>query len=64
MYLGVAPQESIAERNAEIEVERSEHAHLHVDELLPVVGVVADVQEVVDHRRVALLSSAKTSTNT
>lgn len=53
-HLGKTPQEAVGDGDVDVEVEGAEDALLHGNQLLPLVGIVADVEEVV-HARWALL---------
>lgn len=54
-YLSVAAEESVRDGDVDVEEQRLQHAGLRGDKLLPPVGVVADVQEVLHAGRAALL---------
>lgn len=54
-YLSVAPEESVRDGDVDVKHQRLQHAGLRGDKLLPPVGVVADVQEVLHAGRAALL---------
>lgn len=54
-YLGVAAEEAVRDGDVDVEGQRLQDADLRGEQLLLLVGVVADVQEVVDARRTALL---------
>ena len=56
--LGVASEEVERERSGEVEAERAEHAQLHLSYVGRGVGIVSDVDEVVDLRSVHLLDLA------
>ena len=47
---GVSPEEPIGDRQADVEVDRAQNLHLCDDNLPPRVGVLADVQKVVQRR--------------
>ena len=46
-YLGISPEEAVWEGNPQVEVHGSQHTALHISELVPGVGVVTDVEEVI-----------------
>lgn len=54
-HLGKTPQEAVGDGDVDVEVEGAEDALLHGNQLLPLVGIVADVEEVVHARRALLL---------
>lgn len=54
-YLSVAPEEPVRDGDVDVKNQRLQHAGLRGDKLLPLVGVIADVQEVLRARRAALL---------
>ena len=54
-HLGVASEEAVRDGDVDVEGQRLQDVRLHGDDLLTLVGVVADVEEVVDARRTALL---------
>lgn len=54
-YLGVAPQEAIRDGDVDVEGQRLQDSDLGGQQLLLLVGVVADVEEVVDAGGTALL---------
>lgn len=54
-YLSVAPEESVRDGDVDVKSQRLQHAGLRGDKLLPLVGVVADVQEVLHAGWAALL---------
>lgn len=58
-HLGVASEEAVRDGNVDVERQRLQDVGLHGDELLPLVGVVTDVEEVVHTRRGALLRDRK-----
>jgi hypothetical protein len=55
----VAPEESVGQREGEVEVDRLEDRHPHLQQLVTLVGAVADEQEVVDEWRCPLLRGGK-----
>ena len=58
-YLSVSSEEPVGERDAEIEADGFEDVSLHCEQLRLLIGVVTDVQEVVQTWRHALLKSRK-----
>lgn len=52
---GVASEEPIRNGNVDVERQRFQDVGFHVDELAPFVSVVADVEEILDGGRAALL---------
>lgn len=54
-YLRVAPEEAVRDGDVDVEGQRLQDAGLHGDELLPGVGVIADIQEVLHAGWAALL---------
>lgn len=53
--LGIAAEEAVRDGDVDVEGQRLQDADLRGEQLLLLVGVVANVQEVVDTRRTALL---------
>ena len=56
-YLSVSSEESVGERDAEIEADGFQDISLHGEQLRLLVGIVTDIQEVIQTRRHALLKS-------
>lgn len=57
LHLGVAAEEAIRDGDVDVEGQRLQDADLRGEQLLLLVRVVANVQEVVDARRTALLQA-------
>lgn len=62
-HLGIAPEEAIWDGDVDVERQRLQDAGLGGDELLSLVCVVANVKEVVDTRRAALLQEYQSKEN-
>lgn len=62
-YPGVSPEEAIGQGKADVKVDCFQDAHLHLNELAPVVSVIADVQEVIDARWASFLYGKTRSTD-
>ena len=60
LYLGVAAEKAVGDRDVEVKVEGMQDFGFHGDELRALVGVITDVQEVIDTRWASLLSERKT----
>lgn len=54
-YPGISPHEAVRDGSAQVKADGAEELSLHGQELVALVGVVTDVQEVVDGRRHSLL---------
>lgn len=54
-HLGKPPEEVVGHGDVDVKTERLEDADLHGDELFPFVGIIADVQKVIDTGWASLL---------
>lgn len=54
-YLGIAAKEAVGDGDIEVEVEPLQDVSFHGDKLRALVGVVTNVQEVIDTWRASLL---------
>lgn len=54
-YLSIAPEEAVRDGDVDVKDQRLQHAGLCGDKLLPLVRVIADIQEVLHAGRAALL---------
>lgn len=61
-HLGVASEEAVRDGDVDVKPQRLQDAGLHGDQLLPLVRVVANVEEVVDTGRTALLQGHQNTT--
>ena len=61
-HLGVASEEAVRDGDVDVKPQRLQDVGLHGDQLLPLVRVVADVEEVVDTGRTALLQGHQNTT--
>lgn len=55
-YLGVTPEETVWNWNIDVKVQRLQDADLHGDELGALVGIIANIKEIVYARWSPLLS--------
>jgi len=56
-HLGIASEKPVRDGDVDVKRQRLQDAGLHGDELLPFVCIVANVKEVVETRRAALLQT-------
>lgn len=54
-YSGVATEKAVRQRQTDIKVDCFQNAHLHLDEISPCVGIITDVEEIVDTWRASFL---------
>lgn len=54
-YLSIAPEEAVQDGDVDVKSQRLQHVCLRGDKLLPLVRVIADIQEVLHTRGAALL---------
>lgn len=54
-YLGISSEEAIGQGHPNVKPYRLEESPLHLQELRPSVGVVTNVQEILNKRRTSLL---------
>lgn len=61
-HLGIASEEAVRDGDVDVKPQRLQDVGLHGDQLLPLVRVVANVEEVVDAGRTALLQGHQNTT--
>lgn len=61
-HLGQPPEKAIGHRDIDVVLQRPENVPLHPQEVFGVVGIVAQIDEVVHQRRTELLDEVKHST--
>jgi hypothetical protein len=60
--LGISAQEAVRQRHAKVKVASNQNFLLHGDEFVAVVGVITDVEKVIENGRTALLHHTHTRT--